>query len=309
MGYDSGVSEALIFVNPIAGRGRARALSERISRALSSRGVTPRLFTQPAYTVADADLRDAESAIATIVIGGDGTLRAAVERMLWKAGGDGTKVPPVLTIGLGTANLMARHLGLRWGDTTFDEQLLSAIESRRVVQVDTCTANDRLFLLMVGVGIDAAVVHELDQQRTGPIDLTSYALPSILAMQRYDYPPLTVTLDGKVVHRDAPAMAFIGNVPEYGTGFPILNRARPDDELLDLCILPCRTRAQVVQLLMATATGNHVDQEGVIYLKGRSIRIESPRSAPVQIDGEASGHTPIEVNLLPTRVPFIVHPE
>ena len=63
---------------------------------------------------------------------------------------------------------------------------------------------------------------------------------------------------------------------------------------------------QVVKLLMAVATGDHVHEEGVIYQKGRSIQIDSPQPVPVQIDGEASGHTPLSIELLPFRLPFIV---
>ena len=40
--------------------------------------------------------------------------------------------------------------------------------------------------------------------------------------------------------------------------------------------------------------------------KGKRIRIESDEPAPVQIDGEAAGHTPIDIDLLPVRLPFIV---
>lgn len=302
----AGMGDVLVFVNPIAGRGRATELAQRVTNALTRRAIRTHLFTQPAYTVSDAELRAADSPQAAIVIGGDGTLRGAVERLMWLARGDGSTIPPILTVALGTANLMSRHLGMHWRDESFEGDLVALLDTKRLLQVDAGTANDRLFLLMVGVGIDAAVVHELDQQRRGPIDLTSYALPSLLALQNYDYPPLRVTIDGKLVHDNEPAMAFVGNLPEYGTGFPILIRAARDDGMLDLCVLPCRSRAQVLRLLMATATGDHVNEEGVIYMKGHSIRIESTEPAPVQIDGEASGHTPIDVQLLPTRVPFIV---
>ena len=46
--------------------------------------------------------------------------------------------------------------------------------------------------------------------------------------------------------------------------------------------------------------------EGAIYTKGRRVHIESAQPVPIQIDGEAAGHTPLEVDLLPARVPFIV---
>jgi diacylglycerol kinase family enzyme len=266
-------------------------------------------FAKPAHLLEEKDLKTPATPIAAITIGGDGTLRGAVERMLKHAHGDSAKVPPILVVPLGTANLMSQHLGIRWNEETIGDAVADCISRRRVVHLDAARANDRLFLLMAGVGIDAAIVHELDRIREGPIDLTSYALPAVLALQKYKFPSLTVEVDGQRVFNNQPAMAFVGNAPEYGIGFPILSQAKSDDGLLDVCVLPCRSRVEIVSMLMAVATGDHVREEGVVYLKGKSIRIESSQEVPVQIDGEASGHTPLTIELLPARLPFIVPSE
>ena len=52
--------------------------------------------------------------------------------------------------------------------------------------------------------------------------------------------------------------------------------------------------------------GEHLGMEGVAYLKAKHVRIESPAPVPVQLDGDEAGHTPLEIDLLPVRVPFIV---
>jgi diacylglycerol kinase family enzyme len=125
-------------------------------------------------------------------------------------------------------------------------------------------------------------------------------------LKSYDFPPLRVEVDGRVVTDNVPSLAFIGNVKEYGTGFPVLTRARPDDDLLDVCVLPCKAIGDFVKLATLTLTGAHVNQAGVVYEKGKSIRVESDRPVPVQLDGEAAGHTPLHIELLDSRLPFIV---
>ena len=85
------------------------------------------------------------------------------------------------------------------------------------------------------------IAHELNRIRKGPINYASYILPAALALASYEYIPLTVSVDGKVVFPSAPAMAFIANISEYGTGFPILPDAHPDDGLLDICVIPVRS--------------------------------------------------------------------
>ncbi|HMB96206.1 MAG TPA: diacylglycerol kinase family protein [Tepidisphaeraceae bacterium] len=298
------MNEIFLFANPIAGRGRGGGISARIARQLRRAGFHARVFRCAIDDISDEELETDDPPAAAITVGGDGTLRAVAQRLLEFSDHDASRVPPLLVVPLGTANLMARHLKLAWNDS--EEEIVAAIENQKIVALDAGRANEKLFLLMAGVGIDAAVVHELDRLRSGPIDLTSYAMPALLALQQYDYGSLRVEVDGRQLLKHQPAMVFVGNVPEYGTGFPILTKAKSDDGMLDVCILPCRSRLDVLRLLMATATGDHLHEEGVIYTKGQSIRIESTQRVPLQIDGEAAGHTPIAIDLLPSRLRFIV---
>lgn len=291
----------LIFANPIAGRGAGKRTAERLAARLTRADFEALIILDKPDAMTDAQLpRDTRAAIA---IGGDGTVRG-VARRLHLAFGE--RMPPLLVVPMGTANLLGRHLGTRWKDAELAERVLNAIRGMKTVQLDAALANDELFLLMAGVGLDGKIVHELDRVRDGPIDYMSYALPAALALGFYDYPPLTVVVDGRTVWKNKPAVAFVGNVKEYGTGFPILPHATPDDGLLDVCVLPCANRSEALQQLMRAAVGEHLSGEGAVYLKGHSVKIDSPEPVPVQIDGEAAGHTPLSIDLLPVRLPFIV---
>jgi YegS/Rv2252/BmrU family lipid kinase len=295
--------DVLIFANPIAGRGRGRVIAERLAGRLAAEGFRPTLLLERADQV-KRDQLDPE-ARAAIVIGGDGTVRSVAKCLFYQTE-QGQEGPPLLIVPMGTANLLGRHLGIRWDVKDLVPRVVRAVAEHDVVRLDTACANDELFLLMASVGIDAQVVHELDRVRAGPIDFTSYVLPAALALGAYDYPRLTVAVDGTTVWRDDHAMALVGNVKEYGTGFPLLPHARPDDGLLDVCVLPTRTRNDALRHFLHAAAGEHLQGEGVVYTKGRDVRIESAGQVPVQIDGEAAGHTPVVIKLLTVRVPFIV---
>jgi diacylglycerol kinase family enzyme len=285
-----------------------------LQEALGRGGIDVRVFLQRADRIDPQNLRDVVgcdgSTAAAISIGGDGTLRGVAELLIRSfAVAEGRSpdcIPPLLVVPLGTANLMGKHLGVDWHRRRFEESVLDAIRRRQTVLLDAARANGKPFLLMAGVGIDAAVVHQLARIRKGPIDLTSYVLPAALALQNYRYPPIRVIVDDAEVFAMSPGMAFVGNVPEYGTGFPILPMAKSDDGLLDVCVLPCASPQEAVQLVLQAAAGEHVNAEGVVYTKGRRVRIESSERIPVQVDGDAAGHTPVEIDLLPVRLPFIV---
>ncbi|HLL89090.1 MAG TPA: diacylglycerol kinase family protein, partial [Tepidisphaeraceae bacterium] len=254
---------------------------------------------------ADASPEVAGGAAAAIAIGGDGTLRAVAERLGQIYPRD--RVPPLVVVPMGTANLMGTHLDHRWKRQDIGREIADALDRRQVAYLDAGRANGSLFLLMASAGFDAGVVHEMERVRTGPIEFYSYALPTALTLKDYAYPPITVTVDGRHVFGPAPGHAIIANVPEYGVGFPFLPKARPDDELLDVCVLPCRSRAALIKIVLRAAVGEHLQDEGAVFASGRSIRIDPvDADVPVQLDGDAFGTAPLQIDLLPHHVPFIV---
>lgn len=126
------------------------------------------------------------------------------------------------------------------------------------------------------------------------------------ALLSYRFHSLRVLADGMEVFSSRPAIAFVGNSPEYGTGFPVLPLADPRDRLLDLCVLPCHSLPELLQWSLSIMTGTHLTAKGVVSLRGRHFVIESSQPVPVQIDGDAAGHTPLAIDLLPTQLSFMV---
>jgi diacylglycerol kinase (ATP) len=306
--FGSAMERLLLFVNPIAGHGRGDRTSALLRDSLSRAG----------YAVSVVGARDESidwaGARAAVVIGGDGTLRQVVSRAvsdcpsLWHDGMQRVNCPPMLIAGGGTANLMARHLGVEW---TPDDPgpIVAALRCKRVRWCDAAVINRSLFLLMTGVGFDAHVVHEVSRLRDGPIGKSIYAVAIFNALQSCRFQPIEVAVDFRRVFGPLPALAFVGNVAEYGAGFPMLPEARSDDGLLDVCVIPCDSPARLAELALLGPTGDHVSAEGVVYLKGRHVRIDAPTPVPMQVDGDAAGFTPAEISLLPARVPFIVPPD
>jgi diacylglycerol kinase family enzyme len=146
----------------------------------------------------------------------------------------------------------------------------------------------------------------MEKVRTGPIDFVSYAFPTLLTLRDYRFPPLTVSVDGARIFSSAPAIAIVANVPEYGMGFPFLPEARPDDRLLDVCVMPCHNRKTLLEIAMFAAAGEHHQMDGVVMASGTRIDITSSQAMPVQLDGDAFGHTPLHIELLDRTVGFIV---
>ena len=332
-----------VLANPRAGRGRGEVTAGAVAATLRAAGYeTTSTFEHPATADAPAERPD-----AVVVVGGDGTLRAGVERLISLYGQD---APPVLPVAMGTANLMGQYLGLPrsvldigvegvksvaqgpamrvldrpgrpWqrvrrlvrrllpDDDTLAERtaagVLSALRRGQTTPLDLAQANGRLFLLMAGVGFDAHVVHALDQRRSGPIGLTSYALPAASAVAGYGFPPVRVEVDGRWLFGPRPGIVMVANVPHYGTGFPIVPAARPDDGLLDVVCLPASSRPELAKLFALAAVGGHLSAPGVARAAGRSVRVTADAPVPVQVDGDPGGTLPLQIEMLDARVRLI----
>ncbi|MEM6314368.1 MAG: acylglycerol kinase family protein, partial [Planctomycetota bacterium] len=92
----------LVCFNLIAGRGRGKAVAEAIAGRLPSAVLEPRIAHEvQAERWAAADV--------VLAVGGDGTLRTVVSALLAALPGE---IPPIGVVPLGTANLMAQHVGM-----------------------------------------------------------------------------------------------------------------------------------------------------------------------------------------------------
>ncbi len=296
---ETAIRQVVIFANPIAGRGRSRAATVALRKKLRAAGIRAELHLEPPNE-APAELL--EQCDAVISIGGDGTLRAVARRCIETI----ARVPPLLPVPTGTANLMGKHLGIAWSDKQLAARVVQSLQRAQLRYVDAPRVNGELFLLMIGVGIDAQIVHETSRNRKGNIGYVDYLLPAVTTVWQYRFSPMRVSVDGKKVFGAAPAAAFVANIPEYGIGFPILPDARSDDGLLDVCVIPVGSYAEMVLQFVRAAAGVHLDATGTVQTRGREILIEADEPIPVQADGDPAGFTPVRIDLLPIRVPFIV---
>jgi diacylglycerol kinase family enzyme len=76
--------------------------------------------------------------------------------------------------------------------------------------------------------------------------------------------------------------------------------------MLDVLVIPVNSPVDAVQKFLHAAAGEHLLIEGVVYGRWKQIEIKSSPPAPVQIDGDSAGYTPVEIDLLAVKVPFVV---
>ena len=169
----------LIAANPRAGAGSPVEPSSGLASVLRHYKFRVNVFTDlDAVTAAAERAWQAGELRALVAAGGDGTVAELVNR---------TAVGlPITVFPLGTANLLAGYLNIYAKFQPFARMLRRGA----TVRLDAGQANGRIFLLMVGCGFDAEVVHRLHSTRGGHISMWSYAKPIIESIRSYQYPEL-----------------------------------------------------------------------------------------------------------------------
>lgn len=282
--------------NPISGRGGTGARIEALAKALRARGDTLDILETEgpgdasrlaANTPADTDV--------VISAGGDGTLREVVSGMI------GRHIPLVV-LPTGTENVLAKHFGY----SRRVDRILHTLAHGRLDTYDVGVCGHRKFILLVGVGFDADVVRRLHASRRGNISHLSWTMPLIQGYIHHRYPEVSVSVDGADVFTGR-GLVFVGNIPRYSLGMHVLDRARTDDGLLDVRILPCRTRRELTAYGLRMLLHRPITRPDTQYHQGHVVRIWSPadEEIPVQIDGDDGGTLPVECRVLPGSVRFL----
>ena len=144
-----------LFINPAAGRGRARHRAKSIRRLLTESGVEFEEIQSSAVGDLEYKVFAAASAGADriIVAGGDGSVHEAVNGILRSSSQTALGVIPT-----GTGNDFAKacSIPLHWEDAT--RLLADRIGSDMPLRyIDTGRMNDRYFANGVGIGFDAKI--------------------------------------------------------------------------------------------------------------------------------------------------------
>ncbi|UCD28682.1 MAG: diacylglycerol kinase family lipid kinase [Planctomycetota bacterium] len=281
----------VVIINPVAGANKHRAQLGKLITRLRSTGIEVETrITEVAGHAQEIAAQAAKSAQKVLAVGGDGTICEI-------ANGLADTDIPLIVWPTGTENLFARSLGFRSNaDSAFD-----CLTRGRVTPFDVGVANRRSFLTIVGVGFDAEAVHRLVRSRKGHITHLSYINPIWRTFWEYRFPSLKVAINGDT-YWQGRGLVFIGNMSRYSLGLRVVRDARPDDGLLDLCILPCTNQAQLIGHSLRTLLHRHIEHPGVIYQKLTHIRVESTFNIPVELDGEAAGYLPLDISIRPAAI-------
>jgi diacylglycerol kinase (ATP) len=258
-----------------------------------------------------------------LACGGDGTLNEVVNGLA------GSQVPLAL-LPAGTANVLAKELGLPW-HIEKSAALVARSGFRRIalglVTNQKSRANappagptngspaasakyprGRYFLSVAGAGPDGAIVYSVHAGLKKGAGTLAYWAEGMRQLAQYDFPQFRAIAGGKTI--DA-TLIVVGRTKNYGGPFRITTEADLYSDSFELMVCTTRSRFIYLAYLSLLCAGRLRSARHAHFLQASSVRCEplDPASpARVQVDGESAGALPAEFRIVPDALTLAVPP-
>jgi YegS/Rv2252/BmrU family lipid kinase len=229
-----------------------------------------------AASVAGADL--------VLVCGGDGTVREVCTELA------GTGIP-VGIVPAGTGNLLGRNLNLPlYFRSAIDVALNGQDRAIDMVALSGDGVEDTSFLVMAGMGFDAAIMEGVNEDIKKKVGWIAYVLSALKALM-FPAMKLEVSVDGGEFTTHRARTVVIGNVGYLQAGMPLIPQAEIDDGQLDVVLLYPRKFLSWLPLAFRILTKGQRNDQALTRFTGSRVVVRSSADVPRQIDGDliASG--------------------
>jgi len=280
--------DVAIIGNPNSGRAGSPRRLKRYAEILGSRGADVEIWNteRPDHATELAALAGDTLVVAA---GGDGTVNEVVNGLSREAA--------LGIIPLGTANVMARELGLPLKPEAACKRILEG----RVGRIDVGVATnhegiERRFTCMAGLGFDAHVVNEVTPRLKRYLKVLAFPLAALKVYLEGDLPALHVVHEGKTY---VTQFAIVANGQYYGGDFRVAEDAALATGKLEVVLVD-----RVGQLLRADVLTRILAKKpldrSMRSFSAEELRAKSPGAqVPVQLDGEIWGRLPMSFRIEP----------
>jgi len=235
---------------------------------------------------------------AIVVAGGDGTVNLVAEQLLKE---EIKNPPPLAVLPWGTANDLCRQI-YRKGSTTAD--ILAAISKETTTRLDVGQVNDRYFLNAAAAGMFSDVAYLTPNLAKRLLVKPAYYLHGLAKLLTYRPFRLTIEADGETLEEEALLFAVLNGSLVGGMFTLVPGAALNDGKLHLLTVKKSLSIAQILKMIYRILRGNAPDQPGIINQTAKNITLQFPADRLLVIDGELGPLPPLQVSLLPRRLPF-----
>lgn len=233
-------------------------------------------------------------------VGGDGTLSCLVSELIRRR----NLQIEVAALPGGTGNDYIRNLMPRCFFEKSTEKQIEAVMEAQARKIDIGRINERYFVNIASVGLDADVIEKSLRFKDNKIlpPKLAYAFSAIYTIFfRKRKKSATVYLDGKRLDGDDLLVA-VGNGKFYGGGIKVLPEAELSDGFFSVVKVEDMSNWCILYLAKSFVEGRHGGIKEIQTFAGRHLRFVADTKFCVQYDGELLISKEVEMELLPSAI-------
>jgi len=276
-----------LFVNPLSGRYNPRRVASIINR-LQECGLRPAICEVrtpgdvQAYCQAMQD--DADMPLI-IIAAGDGTVNAVINKL---PRGRAT----VAVLPLGTSNVLAAEIGIRSVEDGIERIIAGRTRPLPVGVLELEHVSHR-FLLMAGIGIDGAIVRNVNPFAKRHLKQGAYALSAIHCAMSWDLGMIEIRTQDRSL---ACHSVVVCTASRYGGNFIIAPESGLFSGQFTVVCVRRHQRRSYMRVAMDLFTGRAGVNRDLIRIQATEVEIKGVK--PIQIDGDFIGYSPAVITMM-----------
>ena len=283
----------VVVFNPVARSHESDERRRATQEALAAKGLE---YTWLETTEQDSGTEMLRGALdkrpdLVMVSGGDGTVMACATALA-------NSGVPLALLPAGTGNLLATNLDIPRDLSGALEVALSS--ESRTIDVGSCPHG--CFVIMAGMGFDAAMLRDADPKLKSRLGAVAYVMSGLKHVRA---PAGRVELridDEKPLIREAH-MILIGNFGKLQGGLMALPDADPENGMLSVAVVRAGTLRAWLKLLWRMLRGRRGDDARVQTLSARRLDVTVEPPMPLELDGDVfEDSSSFSVEVLPAAL-------
>ena len=280
-------------VNPIAGKGNNQ-LSEALLKTYFpeteySISVKKTAFVLHAAALTKSSIE--EGAQIIVACGGDGTINEVASCLV-----NTSVVLGILPMGSG--NGLASNLKI----PKSLKKAFSIIKNQKVTAIDTGTINEAPFFSNTGVGFDAHVISDFEENTTR--QLFSYLKSTLRTLKKNQYKNVVELKYNGTTELISPFLLFVSNSNEMGYKMSLTPKASLQDGLLDIVIVPELSNYKLFTFTLLFLFKKHHWMKEVRFKQITSLEVKSLDDTILTVQKDGELFVPKE-----PRIKIAIHPK
>jgi YegS/Rv2252/BmrU family lipid kinase len=291
--------------NPVSGGGAGRVAAERAAAAFQEAGHDAEPVGWEGDRGASQIAREAADSGAdrVVAIGGDGTAVDVAAGLL-----AAQRAVPMAHVPRGTANVLALNLGIPPSLEAAIAVAVGGVETR--VDVGEVrggeTSEGRPFLLSVGTGLHAGMVMRADRAAKRRWGVLAYVGAGWRAISHTPRTHYRLRLDGETIEAEGTMIQVMNMGALLRSSWRVAPGISPFDGKLDVIVYRAATLREYLAVVARIVQGRPTASDLVLHRSATRVTVEAEPAAPIQLDGEIAGETPVTMVVRPAALAVIV---